>query len=73
MFRGRFNDILVADEHYIALEPDFSNVESVLASFHDPVRRRKVVDAAYDLVHAEHTYAHRMEQVYDLLAGSDRA
>ncbi|MBR1244178.1 glycosyltransferase family 1 protein [Bradyrhizobium sp. AUGA SZCCT0274] len=72
MFRGRFNDIFVADEHYFALERDFSNLDEVLATFHDPVKRQRVVDAAYDLAHTGHTYAHRMQQVYDLLAGADR-
>jgi hypothetical protein len=72
MFRGRFNDIFQADEHYLALEPDFSNIDDVLAAFRDPVRRRAVVDAAYDMVLGKHTYQHRVQQVYDLLAGSDR-
>ena len=72
MFRGRFNDIFRADEHYLALEPDFSNIDDVLAAFRDPVRRRTVVDAAYDLVLGKHTYQHRIQQVYDLLSGSER-
>jgi len=72
MFRGRFNDIFRADEHYLALEPDFSNIEDVLAAFRDPVRRRTVVDAAYDLVLSQHTYQHRIQQVYDLLSGSEQ-
>lgn len=72
MFRGRFNDILVANRHYLALEPDFSNIDDVLAAFRDPVRRRDVVDAAYDLVSTGHTYAQRMQQVYDLLAAAGR-
>jgi hypothetical protein len=72
MFRGRFNDILVANEHFLALEPDFSNIDEVLAAFRDPVRRLHVADAAYDLVHAKHTYGQRMQQVYELLADSDR-
>lgn len=71
MFRGRFNDILVANEHYLALEPDFSNIDEVLAAFRDPVRRQHITDAAYDLVHTQHTYEQRMQQIYDLLADSD--
>lgn len=68
MFRGRFNDILKPDEHYLALEPDFSNIDDVLAQFGDPARRQNVADAAFALVTENHTYAHRMRQVYDLLA-----
>ena len=69
MLRGGFNDILVANQHYLALESDFSNIDEVLAAFRDPVRRQYVADAAYDLVRTKHTYARRMQQVYDLLAG----
>jgi hypothetical protein len=43
---------------------------SLLAAFRDPVRRQQVANAAYDLVQARHTYARRMQQVYDLLAAS---
>ena len=68
MFRGRFNDILNADEHYLALEPDFSNIDAVLAAFADPSRRQRIVDAAFDLVSTKHTYQQRVQQVYDLLA-----
>ena len=67
MFAGRFNEILVADQHYLALEPDFSNLDQVLERFKDPRARQRIVDAAYDLVMGGHTYAHRMRQVYDVL------
>ncbi len=70
MFRGRFNDILVADEHYIALESDFSNVDAVLATFRDVTKRQEIADRAYDLVLSKHTYPHRMQQVYDLLSAA---
>ncbi|MBR1214309.1 glycosyltransferase [Bradyrhizobium sp. JYMT SZCCT0180] len=68
MFRGRFNDILKADEHYLALDPDFSNIDAVLAVFNDPSRRQRIADAAFELVSTQHTYQQRVQQVYDLLA-----
>jgi hypothetical protein len=68
MLRGRFNDILKADEHYLALEPDFSNIDDVLMQFADPRRRQGIADAAFELVRAEHTYDKRVRQVCDLLA-----
>jgi hypothetical protein len=68
MLRGRFNEILKADQHYLALEPDFSNIDDVLMQFRDPQRRQNVADAAFELVCAEHTYDRRVQQVYDLLA-----
>jgi hypothetical protein len=70
MFRGRFNDILKADEHYLALEPDFSNIDDVLAQFRDPQRRQSIADAAFELVRNEHTYERRVQQVYELLAAA---
>lgn len=71
MFRGRFNDILKADEHYLALESDFSNIDEVLKAFRDSDRRQKVADAAYELVMSKHTYVHRMRQIHDVLASGN--
>jgi hypothetical protein len=70
MFRGRFNDILRADEHYLALEPDFSNIDEVLTLFRDPLERQRRADAAFALVTEQHTYAHRMRQIHDLLVAA---
>ena len=68
MFRGRFNDILVADEHYFALAPDFSDVDEVMRRFRDPGECRRIADAAHALVMNAHTYAHRTRQVARELA-----
>lgn len=70
MFRGRFNDILKADEHYLALDSDFSNIDDVLSCFRDAKERQRIADAAFDLVMSKHTYSHRMQTVYDTLAGA---
>jgi hypothetical protein len=67
MFRGRFNDILKADQHYVALNHDFSNLEDALARFSDRARRRAIVEEAYSYVMDAHTYAHRMRLLYDIL------
>jgi hypothetical protein len=61
--RGRFNDILDADTHYLCVEPDFSNTDDVVARFKDEAERTRIVDAAYDHVTASHTYRHRVSQV----------
>ncbi len=70
MFRGRFNDILEADRHYLALNPDFSNMEEVLARFRDPGERRGVAEAAHAHVAGAHTYRHRLDQLYAILSES---
>lgn len=67
MLRGRFNDILEADRHYIALAKDFSNIDDVLRRFLDDKERLRIADEAYERVMAGHTYGHRMKSVADLL------
>lgn len=68
MFRGRFNDILEADRHYLALEDDFSNLDDVLRRFSDLPLRRGISGDAYAHVMSAHTYAHRMQQVANTLS-----
>ncbi len=63
MFPGRFNDILKADEHYIALAPDFSNVDDALARFRDPTFRQAMADRSYEYVLDQHTYTHRLSSI----------
>ena len=63
MQRGRSNDILTANEHYIAVEPDFSDVDEAVRRFKDEGERQCIIDTAYDYVMSAHTYAHRAEAV----------
>lgn len=67
MFRGRFNDILAADEHYIALERDFSNIDNVLARFRDETYRARMTERTLEYVMEEHTYRNRLDTVLSLL------
>ena len=67
MFRGRFNDILQPDQHYLPLNDDFSNLQDILVRFSDPTQRRVIVEQAYAHVMDAHTYAHRMRLLYDIL------
>jgi len=60
LVEGRYNDILDADRHYIALAPDFSNIDAVMARFLDRRERAAIATRAREHVLAEHTYAHRM-------------
>ncbi len=72
LLKGRYNDILRPDEHYLALEPDFSNASNVILRFKDTAERQRVANACYELAMSEHTYAHRVRVVGDLLASSKR-
>lgn len=59
MFRGRFNDILVPDHHYLALDQDFGNIDEVLRRFTDFDERRRITESAFTHVLSAHTYWHR--------------
>lgn len=63
MIRGRFNDILTADEHYVAVSPDLSNAGDAIERFKDRTERSRIVQAAYDHVLSAHTYSHRAASV----------
>jgi hypothetical protein len=60
---GRFNDILVAGKHYIAISRDLSNLALALELFCDPEHRRQITTAALEHVLAAHTYQHRIDSV----------
>jgi hypothetical protein len=67
MFPGRYNDILRAGEHYVALEPDFSNARDCVEALRDTARRERIAEAALAHVMAGHTYAHRLAGLAGLL------
>jgi Glycosyl transferases group 1 len=73
LLRGRFNDILIADRHYIAIDPELSNLADALSRFSDPTQRSLIVEEAYQHVMDGHTYAHRMQLLYDILQGAHSA
>jgi hypothetical protein len=63
MFPGRFNDILRAGEHYLALDRSFGNLHDVCAALRDPVALARITDAAHEYALSGHTYAHRVRSV----------
>lgn len=67
LVEGRYNDLLVADVHYIAVRRDLSNLNDALRRAMDPEERRAITEAAYAHVADAHTYAHRVEAVVALL------
>ncbi len=64
---GRYNDILLEDEHYIPLRPDLANAADALLRFRDPAERGRIAAAAYDLIHGAHTYRHRLMALHAAL------
>jgi hypothetical protein len=65
LLEGDYNGILQADEHYIALKPDLSNVADALARFRDPGYRTDMTRRTREYVLAEHTYARRVRQLLE--------
>jgi len=63
MFGGRYNDMLIADKHYIDLKRDFSNIKEVLERFKDDTYRNSMVDETYEYALNNHTHAHRIDEL----------
>jgi hypothetical protein len=60
LFPGRYNDIFKADEHFIPLAKDFSNLEEALKKFRDLSLCRQMINETYDYVLSAHTCDHRV-------------
>src|SRR5262249_6342676 len=59
LFRGRYSGLLSSDIHYIPLETDYSNLETVLDRVHDLSTLEEMTDRAYrDLIDSG-TYSYR--------------
>ena len=67
MFRGRFNDILKPDQHYISLNRDFSNYNDVLDRFKDIEYCANMVDKTREYVMDFHTHKHRIKKLIDFI------
>jgi len=70
LYRGRYSGVMEPDVHYLALEKDFSNFDSVMARFSDPAVRKQITDRAYDdlIASGQYTYGRFMAGVDDHLA-----
>jgi hypothetical protein len=62
LFEGRYNGYFQADEHYIPLKRDFSNIEEVVRKFRDDAYCEILVDKAYEIVMNELTYDQLIEK-----------
>jgi hypothetical protein len=67
MLRGRYNDILEADKHYIGVDHDYANLDEAVRRFKDAGERDAITGCAFEHVMAAHTYAHRTAYVHAAL------
>jgi hypothetical protein len=70
LMTGRYNDILVANEHYIPVRDDLSDIDEALRRFSDPEERQGIARRAREHVLANHTYRHRVREIYNQLSAS---
>ena len=69
LLEGDYNGILRAEEHYIAVRKDLSDVEEAVRRFRDDGYRQSIADRAYEYAMSEHTYAHRVDAILDQVLG----
>ncbi|MCC6146930.1 MAG: glycosyltransferase [Anaerolineaceae bacterium] len=67
LLEGNYNGILNADEHYIKINKDKSNIEDVIRRLRDEEYRRQIVERAYEHILQNHTYAHRVLKLVQTL------
>jgi hypothetical protein len=64
---GHYSGIIQPNVHYIELKKDHSNIEEVLRSMENRRRVREITEAVFRLVVSEHTYSHRVEELFRVL------
>jgi hypothetical protein len=64
LLEGKYNDILKPDVHYISLNKDYSNIQSVMGKFADKDFTRKLTSNAHEYAMDSHTYDHRILDVW---------
>jgi len=69
LLEGEYNGILTAGEHYIAIRKDYSNIQEVVRQLKDDAFREEMTRRAYEYVMENHTYAHRIRGLMDILQG----
>jgi hypothetical protein len=68
LFEGEYDGYLRADEHYIALKKDFSNLDNAVAKFRDRGFCRRLTDNAHEVAMREFTYERLVGRVRDAVA-----
>lgn len=67
MYPGRYNDILIAGQHYFALQPDHSNIDQLLDLLKNTAAIEKITTNVHEYVLREHTHAKRLDAILSYL------
>ena len=62
LFPGRYNDYFRADEHYIPVRKDFSNLDEAFAKLADPVYTERITENACRVANEELTYPRLLQR-----------
>ena len=68
LLEGDYQGMLKADEHYISVKKDLSNIDEAVRQFKDVDYRQAIVECAYEHVMQQHTYHHRVQTLLQALA-----
>jgi hypothetical protein len=71
LFRGNYNGILRANEHYLSVNHDFSNINDVLQKFKDESYMNNMLDKTHQYIHDAHLYKHRVAHFCKNILNSD--
>ena len=66
MLEGRYNDILVPNEHYLEIKKDYSNVKEEIEKFRDSSFIEKMATSTLEYVLDLHQHKHRLNKIKEL-------
>jgi hypothetical protein len=66
-FKGRFNDILKADEHYLMMNDDFSNIDDVIGKIRSNAYLEDLTTRTREYVLRSHCLKHRVQSLMQLI------
>jgi hypothetical protein len=69
LLAGRYNDALIAGQHFISVKSDLSDLDSALTQLEDVEERRRIAESARSHVEQFHTLNHRIDSVIGALLG----
>jgi hypothetical protein len=67
LIEGHYNGVLKADQHYINVKRDLSNIDEAVRRMRDAEYRQGIATAAYEHAMTGHTYHHRVSRLLDLI------